>query len=113
MTHGSVRTETVADKWAGPNMGSFLESITVEDLETDPYPIYARLRREAPVAYVPAVNSWLATRWDDVAAIGKDPDLFSAEDPNAPVCVAFGMPAIIPPSMKVTPPACPINKAMR
>ncbi|MEJ8572706.1 cytochrome P450 [Microbaculum marinum] len=76
-------------------MGSFLDSITVEQLETDPYPVYARLRREAPVAFVPAVNSWLATRWDDVAAIGKDPDLYSAEDPNAPVCVAFGMPAII------------------
>lgn len=76
-------------------MGDFLESITVEDLETDPYPIYARLRREAPVAFVPAVNSWLATRWDDVNAISKDPELFSAEDPNAPVCVAFGTPAII------------------
>jgi hypothetical protein len=26
----------------------FAESITVEDLEADPYPVYARLRREAP-----------------------------------------------------------------
>jgi len=76
-------------------MANFVDEITVEQLETDPYPIYARLRREAPVAFVPAVNSWLATRWDDVNAIAKDPDLFSAEDPNAPVCVAFGTPAII------------------
>lgn len=35
---------------------SFAENITVEALEADPYPIYAELRRSAPVALVPAVN---------------------------------------------------------
>lgn len=37
-------------------MTTFAETITVADLDRDPYPIYARLRKEAPVAYVPAVN---------------------------------------------------------
>jgi hypothetical protein len=41
---------------------SFTETITVEDLDSDPYPIYARLRAEQPVAWVPAVNCWLVTR---------------------------------------------------
>ena len=31
-------------------------SVTVEELDRDPYPIYARLRREAPVCFVPAVG---------------------------------------------------------
>ena len=43
--------------------------ITVEDLENYPYPVYARLRREEPVAWVPAVNCWLVTRADDVETV--------------------------------------------
>ena len=43
-------------------MTSFAESITVDDLERDPYPVYARLRAESPVAWVPAVGLWLVTR---------------------------------------------------
>jgi hypothetical protein len=31
---------------------------TVEALEADPYPIYARLRREAPVCFIPAIGLW-------------------------------------------------------
>ena len=38
-------------------------SITVEQLDNDPYPIYARMRREAPVCFVPAVGLWFVTRW--------------------------------------------------
>jgi cytochrome P450 len=34
------------------------QAVTVEDLEADPYPIYARLRREAPVCYIPTVGLW-------------------------------------------------------
>lgn len=44
---------------------TFADEITVEMLDADPYPIYARLRRETPVCRVPAVNVWLATRWQD------------------------------------------------
>ena len=42
------------------------DDITVESLWDDPYPIYARLRREAPVCFVPAVGLWFVTRWADV-----------------------------------------------
>lgn len=76
-------------------MASFAASVTVEDLERDPYAIYARLREQEPVAFVPAVNAWFVTRWDDVGVITKNPDLFSSEDPTSPVCRHFGMPAII------------------
>ena len=42
------------------------EQITLEELERDPYPIYARLRDEEAVSWVPAVQLWLVTRYEDV-----------------------------------------------
>jgi cytochrome P450 len=54
------------------------ESITLEDLERDPYPIYARLREEEPVSWVPAVGLWLVTRYDDVRRVDLDPETFTA-----------------------------------
>ena len=44
----------------------FAAAVTVEALDRDPYPIYARLRDEAPVCLVPAVGLWFVTRWADV-----------------------------------------------
>jgi cytochrome P450 len=61
----------------------FGETITLEALERDPYPIYARLRDEEPVSWVPAVQLWLVTRHDDVRAVDLDPDTFTAAtDPS-------------------------------
>jgi cytochrome P450 len=58
-------------------------SITLEDLERDPYPIYARLREEEPVSWVPAVHLWLVTRHDDVRHVGLTPEVFTAAtDPS-------------------------------
>jgi hypothetical protein len=59
------------------------ETITLEDLERDPYPIYARLRDEEPVAFVPAVQLWLVTRHDDVRHVDLTPEVFTgATDPS-------------------------------
>jgi cytochrome P450 len=59
------------------------ETITLEALERDPYPIYARLRDEEPVSWVPAVQLWLITRHDDVRAVDLDPETFTAAtDPS-------------------------------
>jgi cytochrome P450 len=41
----------------------FAGAVTVAELERDPYPIYARLRREAPVCFIPAVGLWFVTRY--------------------------------------------------
>ena len=51
---------------------TFGETITLEELERDPYPIYARLRDEEPVSWVPAVQLWLVTRYDDVRTVCLD-----------------------------------------
>ncbi len=54
------------------------EQITLDELERDPYPIYARLRDEEPVSWVPAVQLWLVTRYDDVRHVGLSPEVFTA-----------------------------------
>jgi cytochrome P450 len=53
-------------------------TVTIEDLDRDPYPIYARLRDEEPVSWVPAVGLWLVTRFDDVRRVDLDPQTFTA-----------------------------------
>src|SRR5207302_8485020 len=59
------------------------QTITLEDLERDPYPIYERLRAEEPVSWVPAVQLWLVTRWDDVYFVDHRPEMFTAAtDPS-------------------------------
>ncbi|MGZ4481121.1 MAG: cytochrome P450 [Gaiellales bacterium] len=69
---------------------AFAESITVEDLERDPFPIYARLRAEAPVCHVPAVGLTMITRWDDVQHIATHPDLFTADVDSSPLRRTLG-----------------------
>jgi cytochrome P450 len=68
--------------------------ITVEALEHDPYPIYARLRREPP-SFVPAVNLWMLTRYADIDLAGSRPDLFTAHTPSSPVERTFGSPTVL------------------
>src|SRR5207248_6617446 len=59
------------------------ESITLEALDANPYPIYERLRAEEPVSWVPAVGLWLVTRWDDVSFVDHHPERFTgATDPS-------------------------------
>jgi cytochrome P450 len=59
------------------------EQITLEELERDPYPIYERLRDEEPVSWVPAVQLWLVTRYEDVRNVDLTPEVFTAAtDPS-------------------------------
>ncbi len=70
--------------------GTIGETITEEALETDPYPIYARLREEEPVSWVPAVELWLVTRWADVEFVDKNPALFTGETDPSTLNRTFG-----------------------
>jgi cytochrome P450 len=83
----SARPDSDIEAYAG--------SVTVAALEHDPYPVYARLRRDAPVCFVPAVGLWFVTRYDDVEFVGTHPALFSAEFDDSPVDRTFGSPTII------------------
>jgi cytochrome P450 len=44
----------------------------------DPYPAYARARREAPVFFSPIFGLWIVTRHDDVCAAAQDTARFSS-----------------------------------
>jgi len=50
----------------------------------DPYPFYARARREAPVFHSPIFNLWIVSRHDDVTAVLKDPTRFSSAEALSP-----------------------------
>jgi cytochrome P450 len=65
-------------------------SISVEELERDPYPAYERLREEEPVSWVESVGLWLVTRWDDVNTVDKTRDVFTAETEPSTLKRTFG-----------------------
>ncbi len=48
----------------------------------DPYPVLAKLQREAPVAFVPQLGSTLLTRRDDVFHWEKETEVFSSDQPQ-------------------------------
>ncbi|MGV9638531.1 cytochrome P450 [Nocardia testacea] len=54
---------------------TFLDRYDLAELERDPYPMFARMRRECPVALFRPTNQWFVSRWDDCAALGTDPRL--------------------------------------
>ena len=70
--------------------GTYGSTVTVEALESDPYPIYKRLRDEEPVSWVESVGLWLVTRWDDVVHVDKTPDLFTGETEPSTLNRTFG-----------------------
>ena len=65
---------------AGHNGASLAEAFNpfAGEQLADPYPVYARLRAEAPVFYSPLLRMWYVTRYDDIVAVLKDPARFSS-----------------------------------
>ncbi len=49
------------------------------ELTVDPYPAYQRLRRESPVAWVPAVNKYLVTGYAECHAVELDQHTYTAQ----------------------------------
>jgi cytochrome P450 len=70
-------------------------TITVEQLDDDPYPIYARMRREAPVCFVPAVGLWFVTRWADVEYAASHPELIDSAVTPSPLDRVMGGKSIL------------------
>ncbi len=56
---------------------TWIESITMEELDRDPEPIYVRLRREAPVAFVPAVGLHVVATRELCLQITRDSETWS------------------------------------
>jgi cytochrome P450 len=60
------------------------------ELMADPYPSYERLRAEAPVAWVPALNKYLVTTYAECHAVEQDQEVFSANVRGATMNRALG-----------------------
>jgi cytochrome P450 len=65
------------------------ETITIAELTRDPYPIYQRLRREAPVLRVNSLSRTFITKWAHTKVVKDNAALFSSDDPNTPMKRAF------------------------
>lgn len=65
------------------------DSISIAQLTSDPYPIYRRLRAEAPVVRVPSINRIMLTKAEDTKRVKDDWQLFSSNDPRTPMRRAF------------------------
>ncbi len=50
-----------------------------------PYPHFDKLREEQPVVYAPEIESYMVTRYGDIVAISRRPDVFSSIMPTGPV----------------------------
>ncbi|EKX63691.1 cytochrome P450 [Streptomyces ipomoeae] len=68
----------------------FARGIRLEELWDDPYPIYRRLRAEAPVTWVPAVGRYLITRHEDIVFAEQHPELFSSREKDSLVLKVMG-----------------------
>ena len=64
--------------------------------KADPYPFYARLRREEPVCRVSSlmVKAWLVTRYDDAVAVFKDPRISMNVGARLPYIPRFASPIL-------------------
>ena len=56
----------------------------------DPYPDFARMRKEAPIAYVPQLDATLFTKRDDIAVCEKNTEVFSSVQPTGLMTALMG-----------------------
>ena len=52
---------------------------------SDPFPLLAQARRDAPVFYSPDIDYWVITRYDDIKAIFRDHETYTAANTITPI----------------------------
>lgn len=67
-----------------------IDDVTFAEIWDDPFPLYARMRRDCPVAWVSAARIHLVTRFDDIHTVERDCETFPAYDPNSLQIRAMG-----------------------
>jgi aromatic O-demethylase, cytochrome P450 subunit len=72
---------------------SWIEEISIKDLEQKTNEIYERLRREAPLAYIPALEAYVASTWELCQEIARSDDFEGVLNPSG--IRTFGRPCII------------------
>jgi cytochrome P450 len=67
--------------------------VSLSQLEQDPHAALAQLRRQSPVAWVPALDGWLVTGHAEAVAVMRDSRTFTVDDPR------FSTARVVGPSM--------------
>src|SRR5256886_8660103 len=67
-----------------PHLGPEYNPLEGPQLE-NPYPFYARARREEPVFFSERLQAWIVTRYEDIRSVLLRPDIFSSKDTLRPV----------------------------
>ncbi len=65
-------------------------ALTAQQLSTNPYPIFARLRSAEPVTWAPALNQWLVTSRDIAMEVLRDHERFRTDSARSPIRDTFG-----------------------
>src|ERR1700737_5513380 len=79
---GASRSSAAASATAGNAMSNAPHyNIDVGAFWADPYPDLARMRKEAPIAFVPQLGSTVLTRRDDIFSQEKRIGVFSSHQP--------------------------------
>lgn len=68
-------------------------AVTLAELETDPHPVFARLRAAGPVSWVPVLGAWVVTGYDLAVQVMRDARTFTVDDPR------FSTARLVGPSM--------------
>jgi cytochrome P450 len=65
-------------------------AITLAQLETDPYPVYAQLQALEPISWVEALGMWYVTRYEDVRTIAMNHAQFATASDRSLILDTFG-----------------------
>ena len=65
-------------------------AVRLADLDVDPYPVLARLRREEPITWVPETGMWFVTRRSDTVAVLRDATRFTTDAERSTIRDIFG-----------------------
>jgi cytochrome P450 len=60
-----------------PHLGAEYSPLSGPHLE-NPFPFFARLRKEAPVTFNPMFNAWLISRYEDINEVLRNPGSYSS-----------------------------------
>jgi cytochrome P450 len=75
---------------SGSRLGT---SITLAELDVEPYAILARMREQEPVSWVTVLDGWVVTRRDLCIEVMRDAETFTVDDPR------FSTARVVGPSM--------------
>jgi cytochrome P450 len=73
--------------------GTITTVLSLSDLDHDPHAGLARLRAQAPVAWVPVLDGWLVTGYAEAVAVMRNSRAFTVDDPR------FSTARVVGPSM--------------